>query len=926
MQVCNINIINYTKLRIRHKFNTECSIMQWEVPQECKRYLKHCRSLKKILDDTTSALNEINSTLQLGRDIPEALFNSEAIDRLLHYIERIPTLLIYGQSCHAKALFVNLLLQQSILPLFCSQWRQITFSYGPAKSIHLTLGNEIEIVENLKAHEKPWVTVPVEDLQRGDDENLLDHCPSLEVQLKHPLLKEKLKIMVPPDCPSNQFNELALKCVDILPAIIYAVTEETLSDTNIQEIRKLKDIFPMPFLFVSLSNGVNMEKAISTSLTESEKHLAESCSLQNNETKLQILKDQLVRLGYINSESDSENIDISEGKKAFRLHYSLENILLSDKAVAEEFIMFIKDILKSNILKLAASLSEIHNKCLKKFILCAFDMAREIQITPKRILYARDVELKLYKTLIKITSEQQDEITSIIQRTLQEMKSNVAEVLEGYNSNSECAFSLDNQMGAIIIPDTTQLSPKVATLEIQQLVLKRLSSSIGNQIVQSVGCLQESFTGTLQRCLESLEKNCHDLEGNLSASDAVKQIISATYYIDIKSPTSFSVVHNFMDRLRTLLGTFALPWSSGNHVQCNLQWQLQVVTNMIDSLTAAKLAKTVSTQFQEHINSSHHAFQSAMRNLESQLSGQLVQTEEQRIAIRKKHAPRFARLALESTSLCDLVLWGMPKQIKEIGRGQYGVVSSCEPWANIKPCAFKSVVPPDERHWNDLAMEFYYTRAILEHPRIVKLRGSVIDYTYGGGSSPAVLLIMERMTRDLYCGLRNGLSWIARLRIAIDVVEGIRYLHSQGLVHRDIKLKNVLLDNEDRAKLTDFGFCIPEAMMSGSIVGTPVHMAPELLSGRYDSSVDVYAFGILFWYLCAGQVRLPTHFDQFQNKEQLWNSVRKGIRPECLPQFDRACWNLMEQCWAAEPSDRPLLGYVQPYLESLYKSARNEDS
>lgn len=64
--------------------------------------------------------------------------------------------------------------------------------------------------------------------------------------------------------------------------------------------------------------------------------------------------------------------------------------------------------------------------------------------------------------------------------------------------------------------------------------------------------------------------------------------------------------------------------------------------------------------------------------------------------------------------------------------------------------------------------------------------------------------------------------------------------------------------------------------MSGSIVGTPIHMAPELLSGRYDSSVDVYAFGILFWYICAGQVRLPNHFEQFHSKEQLWTSVRKG--------------------------------------------------
>lgn len=92
---------------------------------------------------------------------------------------------------------------------------------------------------------------------------------------------------------------------------------------------------------------------------------------------------------------------------------------------------------------------------------------------------------------------------------------------------------------------------------------------------------------------------------------------------------------------------------------------------------------------------------------------------------------------------------------------------------------------------------------IPEHPRIVKLRGSVIDYTYGGGNSSAVLLVMERMTRDLYCGLKSGLSWVARLQIAIDVVEGIRYLHSQGLVHRDIKLKNVLVS---QLKLTMYRF------------------------------------------------------------------------------------------------------------------------
>ena len=60
------------------------------------------------------------------------------------------------------------------------------------------------------------------------------------------------------------------------------------------------------------------------------------------------------------------------------------------------------------------------------------------------------------------------------------------------------------------------------------------------------------------------------------------------------------------------------------------------------------------------------------------------------------------------------------------------------------------------------------------------------------------MFIMPRYPRDLHAALKVGLDFGTRMQIAVDVVEGIRFLHSQALLHRDIKLKNVLVSEEGR--------------------------------------------------------------------------------------------------------------------------------
>ncbi len=85
------------------------------------------------------------------------------------------------------------------------------------------------------------------------------------------------------------------------------------------------------------------------------------------------------------------------------------------------------------------------------------------------------------------------------------------------------------------------------------------------------------------------------------------------------------------------------------------------------------------------------------------------------------------------------------------------------------------------------------TNAVPKNDRVVNLVGALIEDDYSSSSQVVVLFIMHRYPRDLHAALKLGLDFGTRMQIAVDVVEGIRFLHSQALLHREINLKNVLV-------------------------------------------------------------------------------------------------------------------------------------
>lgn len=93
--------------------------------------------------------------------------------------------------------------------------------------------------------------------------------------------------------------------------------------------------------------------------------------------------------------------------------------------------------------------------------------------------------------------------------------------------------------------------------------------------------------------------------------------------------------------------------------------------------------------------------------------------------------------------------------------------------------------------------------------------------------------------------------------MALDVARGMEYLHSQGVVHRDLKSENLVLTEDLHVKLTDFGVGCLESQcdLLKADTGTYRWMAPEMINHKHTSKkVDVYSFGIVLWELVTGLV------------------------------------------------------------------------
>lgn len=189
------------------------------------------------------------------------------------------------------------------------------------------------------------------------------------------------------------------------------------------------------------------------------------------------------------------------------------------------------------------------------------------------------------------------------------------------------------------------------------------------------------------------------------------------------------------------------------------------------------------------------------------------------------------------------------------------------------------------------------------HPCIIRFFG----FDYGDSAHPPAICLAFEPSSLSQAIEPHDLNNKEKNRITVEIALGMRYIHSNNLMHRNLKPNNILLSNNNHVRISDLGLTKeedPELFQSKGI-GSPEFMAPELfddedeLEEPYTSKVDVYSFGVILLYIVTNQ-------HPKVRKKNLWEDIPPNVIATVVP------WaaDLIHQCVALSPSDRPTFNEI----------------
>eukprot|EP00948_MAST-09A_sp_MAST-9A-sp1_P002068 g2068.t1 len=268
------------------------------------------------------------------------------------------------------------------------------------------------------------------------------------------------------------------------------------------------------------------------------------------------------------------------------------------------------------------------------------------------------------------------------------------------------------------------------------------------------------------------------------------------------------------------------------------------------------------------------------------------------------------------------------RKVKLIGKGKYGKVYKAL-WRekevavkllNIQQVSLKGGLK------TETLKEFTSEVKVmvdLRHPNVLLFIGACTK-------QPNLCIVMQYMSHgSLWECLHSAKpdnyfeDWNKRIKVAIDIALGMNYLHSfrTKIIHRDLKSPNVLMDDNFRAVVSDFGLStIKQDLSDPMAIGNPLWTAPEVyLSQPLNEKMDVFSFAIVLWEIIT--LEIPYHGFPVQGLPV--QVTAKGLRPHLGEGVPEKIVTLLKQCWAHEPEKRPVFKDI---LKDLRSSRIDKDS
>mmetsp|Transcript_12616 Transcript_12616/g.14037 ORF Transcript_12616/g.14037 Transcript_12616/m.14037 type:complete len:733 (+) Transcript_12616:25-2223(+) len=265
---------------------------------------------------------------------------------------------------------------------------------------------------------------------------------------------------------------------------------------------------------------------------------------------------------------------------------------------------------------------------------------------------------------------------------------------------------------------------------------------------------------------------------------------------------------------------------------------------------------------------------------------------------------KIANMFLSQLSDDDIIKWEDITLIRKIGEGKYGDVYKGKYHGHPVACK----ILKRELTEKDAAAALHELKLmrILKHPNICMLMGTCIT------PLNQVVIVTEYLGRgNLKECLQEIHSLPRRLLICLDIAVGLQWLHAHNIIHRDLKLANLLVADDWTVKISDFGLSLhlkPDTVCRG-FKGNVKYSPPEILRARYDSTIsvfdycdktDVYSFGLMLWELMTLQPLFPS----IKGKEELTKHILSGHRPALFPLWPQTLKDLLVNCWHQDANKR----------------------